>query len=96
MHDDAPWHCADCSCIPVARFCSWKRDSGFGVQCKVGKVIGNLKALQQLFPETVNAVAVIEYMPTLLLSNMQKVAFLKPNKFSCRPIAEHVSVILFP
>ncbi|KAA6419272.1 MAG: hypothetical protein FRX49_10796 [Trebouxia sp. A1-2] len=42
-------------------------------KCKVGKVIGNLKALQQLFPETVNTIAVVEYMPTLLLSNMQKV-----------------------
>jgi len=49
------------------------------VQCKVGKVIGNLKALQQLFPETVNIVALVEYMPTLLLSNMQKVALLKTN-----------------
>ncbi|KAL0041747.1 hypothetical protein WJX79_003202 [Trebouxia sp. C0005] len=43
------------------------------LECKVGKVIGNLKALQQLFPETVNTIAVVEYMPTLLLSNMQKV-----------------------
>lgn len=43
------------------------------VQCKIGKVIGNLTALQQLLPQTVDTVAVIQYMPTLLLSDMKKV-----------------------
>ena len=45
------------------------------MQCKIGKVIGNLHALQQLLPETVDIVAVVQYMPTLLLSNMKKVRF---------------------
>lgn len=44
------------------------------MQCKIGKVIGNLHALQQLLPETVDSVAVVQYMPTLLLSNMKKVS----------------------
>lgn len=43
------------------------------MQCKIGKVIGNLHALQQLLPETADSVAVVQYMPTLLLSNMKKV-----------------------
>ena len=43
------------------------------MQCKIGKVIGNLHALQQLLPGTVDSVAVVQYMPTLLLSNMKKV-----------------------
>ena len=42
-------------------------------QCKIGKVVGNLKALQQLLPEAVDMVAVIQYMPTLLLSDVKKV-----------------------
>ena len=43
------------------------------VQCKVGKVIGNLKALRQLVPEGTNVGAVVQHMPTLLLSDMNKV-----------------------
>lgn len=43
------------------------------MQCKIGKVIGNLHALQQLLPATVDSVAVVQYMPMLLLSNMKKV-----------------------
>ena len=42
------------------------------MQCKIGKVIGNLHALQQLLPETVDSGAVVQYMPTLLLSNIKK------------------------
>ena len=42
------------------------------MQCKIGKVIGNLHALQQLLPDTVDNVAVVQYMPTLLLSNIKK------------------------
>lgn len=43
------------------------------MQCKVGKVIGNLHALKQLMPETMDNVALVQYMPMLLLSNMKKV-----------------------
>ncbi|KAL3131036.1 hypothetical protein ABBQ38_000355 [Trebouxia sp. C0009 RCD-2024] len=43
------------------------------LECKIGKVIGNLHALQQLLPATVDSVAVVQYMPMLLLSNMKKV-----------------------
>lgn len=48
------------------------------MQCKIGKVIGNLHALLQLMPETVDSVAVVQYMPMLLLSNMKKV---RPGTF---------------
>lgn len=44
------------------------------MQCKIGKVVGNLKALQLLLPETVDTMAVVQYMPTLLLSDMKKVS----------------------
>lgn len=52
------------------------------MQCKVGTVTGTLNALQQLFPETVSIAAVLEYVPTLLLSNIQKVALLKPTSIA--------------
>lgn len=43
------------------------------LQCKVGRVVGNLKALEHMLPEEVDLSTVVQYMPSLLLSDMKKV-----------------------
>ena len=43
------------------------------MQCNTGKVEGNLKALPAFLPERLDTTAVIQYMPTLLLSDIKKV-----------------------
>lgn len=69
------------------------------MQCKIGKVVGNLHALQQLLPETVDSVAVVQYMPTLLLSNMKKVRFVHVpvqyvSKYMCNSVAVQTLYVL--
>ena len=43
------------------------------MQCKVGKVVGNLKALKHMLPDGVQWSAVVQHMPTLLLTDINKV-----------------------
>ena len=46
------------------------------MQCKVGKVVGNLKALKHMLPDGVQWSAVVQHMPTLLLTDINKVPVL--------------------
>jgi len=52
--------------------------------------VKNLKALQQLLPQQGNTVAVLEFVPVLLLSNMQKIVFLKISLASYKL---HVAIV---
>ena len=63
------------------------------VQCKTAKVESNLKAMQNLLPETMDTTAVAQYMPSLLLTDLKKVLhsnFLKHSSASPVPDTPYV------